>query len=212
MTDKPQVMWQWWPLEKVKPYEKNAKIHSQGQIKEIANSIGQFGWRHPIMVDADGVIIAGHGRRAAAEFRNDEVVPVVVVTDLSAEKVRLLRLADNKIAENSSWDKELLAVEFADLSELNVDLAGLGWDETEIDKLIGTVLDSDDLVPLETDGDASRSGASVVTLSYGKQKVPLTDDEHRDLDRLLHEHIAATGSKFGFARSLIEARNAAPRV
>lgn len=135
------VKWSWWPIDKVTPYETNARIHDPGQVAQIASSIESFGWRHPILVDADGVIIAGHGRRAAAEHLGLAEVPVIVNADLGPEQVRLLRLADNKIAENSKWDEGLLATELAALNELGLDLEITGFDEVEINKSITAFLE-----------------------------------------------------------------------
>lgn len=116
MIDRPVVLWE---IEKLIPYDKNAKNHPKDQVKKLAASIRQFGWANAkaIEVDASGVIINGHGRRLAALELGLKKVPVVVRDDLSPEQVRAYRLVDNKVAE-STYDTDLLAGELFELSEL----------------------------------------------------------------------------------------------
>lgn len=130
------VKWEWWPIEKVIPYDRNARVHNADQVQQIAASIRQFGWQNAILVDTAGVIIAGHGRRAAGELNAQDHVPVVVAKDLSPEQVRQLRLADNKIAENSTWDQSLLAIEMMELRDLGIDLSITGFAAPDIEKMI----------------------------------------------------------------------------
>ena len=99
------------------PYERNAKEHPQKQIEKIAESIKQYGFRIPILVDKNNVIISGHGRYAAAKQLNLDTVPCVCVCDLSDEQVKAFRLADNKVAE-SVWDNKILLEELDGLDDL----------------------------------------------------------------------------------------------
>lgn len=118
-------------IDKVHPYENNAKIHDPKQVEKIAKSIKEFGWRgNPIVVDKEGVIIAGHGRRLAAISLGMAEVPVIVASDLTPEQVRALRLADNRVAV-SDIDADLLQRELADLE---FDLEGI-FDKKELDFL-----------------------------------------------------------------------------
>jgi hypothetical protein len=118
-----------WPIERVLPYENNVKKHPPAQVAGIANSIKQFGWDQPIVVDKDGVIIKGHGRRLAAISLGYKEVPVLVRDDLTPEQVRAARLADNRAAM-SDIDTELLRLELADMnSEL---LKGI-FDDKELE-------------------------------------------------------------------------------
>ena len=110
-----------WPIEDVKPYEQNAKIHDEAQVKRIAKSVTEFGWDQPIVVDKGGVIIKGHGRRAAGEYLGMKEVPVLVRADLTDEQVRAARLADNRVAIGD-LDSSILQKELADL---NFDLTGI---------------------------------------------------------------------------------------
>ena len=101
-------------LEKLVPYDLNSKIHDDAQIKKIAESIKQFGWDQPIVVDKDMVIIKGHGRSLAAQHLGLKQVPVLVRDDLTPDQVRAARLADNRVAVGGI-DTELLKQELADL-------------------------------------------------------------------------------------------------
>ena len=125
-----------WPLERLIPYARNARTHSDAQIAQIAASIAEFGFTAPILVSGDGVIIAGHGRLAAARKLGLEAVPVVVLDHLTPTQRRAYLLADNKLAELAGWDEELLALELADLSEAGYDLALTGFSEGEIERLL----------------------------------------------------------------------------
>ncbi len=105
-----------WKVSDLKPYPLNAKIHTRQQVLKIAASIREFGWTQPIIVDKDGVIIAGHGRRLAAIELGHVNVPALVRDDLSDSQVRALRLADNRVAEGSidteAFRQELASLDF----------------------------------------------------------------------------------------------------
>ncbi len=121
-----------WPIERLLPYIRNARTHSEEQIAQIAASIAEFGFTAPILAGSDGVIVAGHGRLAAARKLGLATVPVVVLEHLTPTQRRALVIADNKIAENAGWDDELLRLELADLQEANFDLALTGFDADEL--------------------------------------------------------------------------------
>jgi len=103
------------------PYERNAKIHSEEQIDQLAESIRQFGFRNPILIDRNNVIMAGHGRLAAAKQAGLDTVPCICYDDMTADEVRKYRLIDNKTAE-SPWDYSLLTVELEGLDFEGFDL------------------------------------------------------------------------------------------
>jgi len=111
----------------IKAYAKNAKKHPEEQVKAIANSIKEFGFRQPLVLDKNMEIIVGHGRLAAAKLLGMTVVPVVMADDLTEEQVKAFRLADNKTNE-SAWDFELRDAELAELAELDIDMAQFGFD------------------------------------------------------------------------------------
>lgn len=126
----------------IKAYAKNAKKHPEEQIKAIANSIKEFGFRQPLVLDKNMEIIVGHGRLAAAKLLGMTTVPVVMADDLTEEQVKAFRLADNKTNE-SDWDFGLLAEEISDLPGL--DMTDFGFNEAEILEL--TIDDSPEDIP-----------------------------------------------------------------
>lgn len=113
------------------PYEHNAKRHPDDQVEHIANSIREFGFRQPIVVDADNVVVIGHGRLLAAKKLGLDAVPVVRADDLTEAQIKALRLADNKTNE-SEWDFGLLDSELVDLA-LDFDMSDFGFDSVDED-------------------------------------------------------------------------------
>ena len=135
-----------WPLERLIPHARNARTHSEEQVAQIAGSIAEFGFVNPVLVGDDGVIVAGHGRVLAARKLGLADAPVIVLSHLTPTQRRALMIADNRIAENAGWDDEMLGAELAALRDEDVDLALLGFDETDIDRLLaGTLDEADDL-------------------------------------------------------------------
>ena len=125
------------PLAVLVPYAENARTHSDTQVGQIADSIREFGFVNPVLVDADGVLIAGHGRVLAAKRLGLATVPVLRLGHLLPAQARALRLADNQIALNSGWDEALLATEIARIrDEAVVDLDVLGFSGMELDRLL----------------------------------------------------------------------------
>ena len=123
------------PLAEIKPYEKNPRINDAG-VEAVARSIGEFGFRQPIVVDADGVIVVGHTRWKAAAKLGLDKVPVHVARELTPEQAKAYRIADNKTADLATWDLELLPGELAELQALDVDLSLLGFGEDELAELL----------------------------------------------------------------------------
>lgn len=124
------------PTSSLTPYVRNARTHSSAQINMIAASIREFGFSNPILVGADGVVIAGHGRLDAAKKLGLELVPTIVLSQLSDEQRRALVLADNKIALGSGWDPDLLASELSDLHDAGFDMELTGFSDQELGELI----------------------------------------------------------------------------
>jgi len=128
------------PVASLVPYAENARTHSPSQVAQIAASIAEFGFVNPVLVDAEGVLIAGHGRVMAAKQLGLAMVPVLRLGHLSPAQARALRLADNQIALNSGWDEALLAAEIARIrDEAEVDLDVLGFSGMELDRLLAAV-------------------------------------------------------------------------
>ncbi len=135
----------------LKPRATNPRTHSKKQIRQIADSSEAFGFTNPALVDAAGGIIAGHGRVAAAQLLGLETVPTIRLEDLSKAQIRAYVIADNKLAENAGWDRELLAIELQGLIELDIDLdvTLTGFEMPEIDILIGELDAEEDEDPAD---------------------------------------------------------------
>jgi DNA modification methylase len=137
-----QLTIEYLPPTAVKGYRRSARTHSKRQIEQIAESIRAFGFVSPVVIDAAGDLIAGHGRVAAAKLIKLKTVPVVRLEHLDEAQKRALRIADNKLAELAGWDRELLALEFKDLLELDLrvdlsfDTTITGFAAAEIDRLV----------------------------------------------------------------------------
>lgn len=138
-------------INKLIPYSRNSRTHSDAQVAQIAASIKEFGFTNPILVDEQGGIIAGHGRVMAARKLSMAQVPTIELAGLSEAQRRAYIIADNKLALNAGWDDEMLRVEFDALKELDFDLALTGFDLGEIDALmpeeIPAGLTDEDAVP-----------------------------------------------------------------
>ncbi len=123
-------------MERLVPYARNARTHSEEQVAEIAASIAEFGWTNPILVGGNGVIIAGHARLAAARKLGIAEVPVIVLDHLNETQRRALVLADNRLALNAGWDEELLKVELESLKEDGFELDLVGFSDEELERLL----------------------------------------------------------------------------
>lgn len=122
-------------IDALVPYARNARVHSDEQVAQIAASIREFGFTNPVLVDAEGGIIAGHGRVLAARRLGMREVPAIRVDYMSEAQKRAYIIADNKLALNAGWDDELLALELGELGDLGLDLALTGFSEDELAEL-----------------------------------------------------------------------------
>ena len=127
---------QLWPIEKITPYARNSRTHSDEQVAQIAASIREWGWTNPILVDEDGGLLAGHGRLAAARKLGLTQIPTMVAKGWSEAQKKAYVIADNKLALNAGWDIELLAVELGDLQGFDFDLMLTGFSDDELSKLL----------------------------------------------------------------------------
>jgi DNA modification methylase len=127
-----------WPLGKITPYGRNARKIPPQAVDKVAASIREFGWRQPIVVDGQGVIICGHTRLLAAQKLGLNEAPVHVADNLTPAQVRAYRLLDNRSHEETDWDFDLLGLEMVELKDLAIDLSLTGFDAREIDALLGT--------------------------------------------------------------------------
>lgn len=131
------------PIDLLKPYPGNARTHDERQLAKIRSSLEAFGWMNPILAEQDGTIIAGHGRWLAAKSLGLKQCPVIRAEHLTPDLARAYRLADNRLAELSGWDQDLVQIELQHLSsiELDFNLETIGWDHAEIDLLLDPVTD-----------------------------------------------------------------------
>jgi DNA modification methylase len=148
---KPDLQIQRWPLDRLIPYARNPRTHTEEQVAQIAASIAEFGFVNPVLVGADGVIIAGHARVMAARKLGLSEVPVIVLDHLSQAQRRALVIADNRLAQNAGWDEEMLRVELEALREDDFSLDLLGFEDAEIEALLA---ESDEAITGNTDDDA----------------------------------------------------------
>lgn len=123
--------------EEVKPYQNNPKKHSEKQITQIINSIKEFKFNNPILIDENNVLIAGHGRLLASKHLQIKEIPAIRLTHLTESQKKAYRIADNKLTENGAWDTDLLKIEFEEIQKLNLDLNLdiTGFDNQDIDLL-----------------------------------------------------------------------------
>ena len=138
-----------WPLDRLKPYARNAKTHDVHQVAKIAASMAEFGWTVPCLVAADGELIAGHGRVLAATQLGLAEAPVIVLDHLTEAQRRAYRIADNKLTEMGGWDEALLLEELRGLMAEDFDLGLIGIPEDELDALLHDT--EDDREPIDED-------------------------------------------------------------
>ncbi len=128
-------------VESLIPYARNSRTHSDEQVAQVAASIKEFGFTNPVLVDQDGMIIAGHGRTLAAQRLQMKEVPCLRLSHLSEAQKRAYVIADNKLALNAGWDDELLAVELRDLKDSDFDLSLTGFGDDELADLLAEALE-----------------------------------------------------------------------
>ena len=121
-------------LNEITPYARNARVHSNEQVQQIASSVREFGFVNPILIDNDNEIIAGHGRLEAARVLEMDMVPVIQIGHLTKTQKRGLVLADNQIALNAGWNEELLQLELSSLNEEGFDIELTGFNAEQLEK------------------------------------------------------------------------------
>lgn len=176
-------------LEDIHPYENNPRINDDA-VAAVVGSIREFGFRQPIVVDEDGVIIVGHTRFKAAQQLGLEKVPVHVAKDLTPAQIKAYRIADNQTATIAEWDYDLLPIELADLQGLEFDLDLLGFDQDALAKLLNPDLKEGltdpDEVPAPPDEAITQLGDLWI---LGEHRLLCGDSSKaKDLDRLLDGH------------------------
>lgn len=123
-------------MSELLPYARNARTHSDAQVSQLAASIKEFGFNNPVAIDADGMILCGHGRVMAAQKLHQAEVPTVCLSHLSDTQVKAYILADNKLALNAGWDNDILKVELEDLKDSDFDLNLTGFSDDELKDIL----------------------------------------------------------------------------
>lgn len=172
------------PLELI-PYENNPRVNDYA-VKKVLESIKEFGFRNPILVDADMVIIAGHTRREASILAGLERVPYIVADDLTPEQVKAYRIADNKLAELSSWDDELLKEELFGLEKVDFPLEVMGFTEMDLKDLF-----TEEDPPVK-EKKPKEEKTTLPMLRFGSNSVRITEDELVLLSNRYNEYVELT--------------------
>lgn len=173
------------PLDLI-PYENNPRINDYA-VKKVMESIKEYGFTNPIIVDADMVIIAGHTRREASILAGLDRVPYIVRDDLTPEQVKAYRIADNKLAELSNWDDELLKKELFELQAVDYSLEVMGFTEKEVPK----------------EKKKKEEKTTLPMLRFGSNSVRITEDELVMLSNRYNEYVECTPDE-GFITWLLK--------
>jgi DNA modification methylase len=192
LTASPTMRIELRPLDSITPYDKNPRLNDAA-VEAVARSLKEFGWRQPVVVDKDNVIVVGHTRWKAAKQLGMTEVPVHVAHELTPEQAKAYRIADNQTATIADWNMELLPLELAELKDLGVDFSLLGFDDDELKALLagpGTegLTDPDD-VPEPPKDPVSKPGD--LWLLGGHKLLCGDSTKPEDVDRLMDGHKAA---------------------
>lgn len=155
------------------PYARNSRTHDDAQVAQIAASIREFGFTNPVLIDAQGGIIAGHGRILAARKLGMAEVPCIELSGMDENQRRAYIIADNKLALNGGWDDELLALEIAELDAVGFDVGLLGFEDSELLSLSQQVDALDEMPPLP---DGEREPFQQKTFTLHDEQVAIVDD------------------------------------
>ena len=142
-----------WDVNRLSPYENNAKLHPNSHVEQIANSIEEFTFLDPVAVDEKGELLEGHGRLLAAKKRGDKTIPVIQVTGLTDAQKVAYRLTHNKLTMNTGFDPERLKIDFEFLQDDDFELSLTGFDDLELSFL-------DDVMEDNSDGDENPTESS----------------------------------------------------
>ena len=178
------------PIGDVRPYEDNPR-RNDGAVQAVVNSLREFGWKQPIVVDADGTIVVGHTRYKAALALEMTHVPVVVASDLTPEQCAAYRLADNRVGELAEWDMDLLAQELDGLAD--IDMSAYGFDSDELSSALGDVAGAKtaEIDDVEPDEDAPSSVKTGQIWMLGRHRLMCGDSTDASaVSRLMNGHRA----------------------
>ncbi|HDK0782472.1 ParB/Srx family N-terminal domain-containing protein [Escherichia coli] len=183
------------PVGKLLRYAKNSRTHSDEQVEQLVNSIREFGFTNPVLIDENNELIAGHGRLAAAEILEMDKVPAIRLSNLSEKQKKAYRIADNKLALNAGWDMQLLAEEVKELMDDDFDIDLLGFNDAELDEMLS------DEQPQEED-DNSSPVVQIKYLAIDKERIPATDMEIALLLDVYRQYHDAHETHEGFVQYL----------
>ncbi|HFI7706005.1 TPA: ParB/Srx family N-terminal domain-containing protein [Escherichia coli] len=183
------------PVGKLLRYAKNSRTHSDEQVEQLVNSIREFGFTNPVLIDEKNELIAGHGRLAAAEILEMDKVPAIRLSNLSEKQKKAYRIADNKLALNAGWDMQLLAEEVKELMDDDFDIDLLGFNDAELDEMLS------DEQPQEED-DNSSPVVQIKYLAIDKERIPATDMEIALLLDVYRQYHDAHETHEGFVQYL----------
>ncbi|ELZ4954798.1 TPA: ParB N-terminal domain-containing protein [Escherichia coli] len=183
------------PVGKLLRYAKNSRTHSDEQVEQLVNSIREFGFTNPVLIDEKNELIAGHGRLAAAEILEMDKVPAIRLSNLSEKQKKAYRIADNKLALNAGWDMQLLAEEVKELMDDDFDIDLLGFNDAELDEMLS------DEQPQEED-DNSSPVVRIKYLAIDKERIPATDMEIALLLDVYRQYHDAHETHEGFVQYL----------
>lgn len=183
------------PVGKLLRYAKNSRTHSDEQVEQLVNSIREFGFTNPVLIDEKNELIAGHGRLAAAEILEMDKVPAIRLSNLSEKQKKAYRIADNKLALNAGWDMQLLAEEVKELMDDDFDIDLLGFNDAELDEMLS------DEQPQEED-DNSSPVVQIKFLAIDKERIPATDMEIALLLDVYRQYHDAHETHEGFVQYL----------
>ncbi|XJB52514.1 ParB/Srx family N-terminal domain-containing protein (plasmid) [Escherichia coli] len=183
------------PVGKLLRYAKNSRTHSDEQVEQLVNSIREFGFTNPVLIDEKNELIAGHGRLAAAEILEMDKVPAIRLSNLSEKQKKAYRIADNKLALNAGWDMQLLTEEVKELMDDDFDIDLLGFNDAELDEMLS------DEQPQEED-DNSSPVVQIKYLAIDKERIPATDMEIALLLDVYRQYHDAHETHEGFVQYL----------
>lgn len=184
-------------ISDIKPYPNNPRKNDDA-VTATANSIKEFGWQQPIIVDKDNIIIAGHTRYKAAKQLNMDKVPVVVAKNLSKEQVKAYRLADNKTGEIADWDSEFLEDELANI--IDFDMEDFGFEQIKNDVNIDDIF---------FDDEEQQKKDNALYLKWENKKVVVSQDTLLFLNNKLNEYKnAETNKEIDFVQWLLKSEGA----
>ena len=179
-------------IRDIKPYENNPRDNEAG-VDAVANSIDEFGWQQPIVVDENNVIIVGHTRYLAAKKLGLKEVPVKVATGLTPEQVKAYRLADNKTGELTDWDTDLLDDELNDIFDIDMADFGFDFDNNELN--------------ITDDTQEAKTNISTNHIKACGYDIEMSEDEYIELKKYIEKYVDENGVTFGIVGSLLDDEN-----